>query len=531
MVKVLHDLIKNAASQKPDKIAVLHKGKGLNYGQILENSYKLAHTLLDGGIQKGDRVCFYLEKKFEKVISIFGISLSGGVMVPIRRLSSAAQAAHILKDSGARVLITTSSRVPSLLEHLKQMQILNVVIVMDKFEHISIPGISVVSWDEIMNSGQTPSLDPGVIGSDIAAILYTSGSTGMPKGVILSHQNIVSGANVVSEYLKINKDDRLLSILTFGFDYGLNQLITSFFNCAQIVLLDYLFPKDILVAAEKFKITGLAAVATTWIQLLQISWEGIQLDSLRYITNTGGSIPAEYVAKLRERLPNTEIFLMYGLTEAFRSTYLDPSLVDKYPTSIGKAVPGEEIMVLDKNDQPVKFGQVGELVHRGTLVAQGYWGDPKLTKIRFRNNPQQSGDIPIKETVVYSGDYVRIDNDGYLYFVGRKDEMIKCAGNRISPTEVEEIIYNSGSVSDVAVFGIPHDIYGQAVYAVVSPMDGHNITASRLKKYCGGNMPPYMIPGEIQIWETLPRNANGKLDRSAIKKEVYTKLGINMGHG
>jgi acyl-CoA synthetase (AMP-forming)/AMP-acid ligase II len=383
MVRVLHDLIIYAASQGPDKIAVLHKDKCLTYGHIYEKSLKLAHALLDIGIKKGDRICFYLEKRFEKVVSIFGISLSGGIMVPIRRLSRAAQAAHILKDSGARVLITTSSRVPSLMDHLQQMQMLTTVIVMDKFENISIPGVSVISWSEIMNKEQTTCIAPYVIEPDIAAILYTSGSTGMPKGVVLSHQNIVSGANVVSEYLHINKEDRLLSILTFGFDYGLNQLTTSFLHCAQMVLLDYLFPKDILKAVEKYEITGLAAVATTWIQLLQTSWEDMQLDSLRYITNSGGSIPVNYISELRKRLPKTDIYLMYGLTEAFRSTYLKPTLVDKFPSSMGQAVPGQEIMVLDRNDQPVKPGQVGELVHRGALVAQGYWGDPELTKVRF----------------------------------------------------------------------------------------------------------------------------------------------------
>lgn len=524
---IFQDLILNATEKIPDKVAIIHNHNEQTYEQIYSRSLQLGNVLLKNGLQRGDRVCFYLEKRLEKVISIFGIALCGGVMVPIRRLAKARQVLHIVNNSGAHVLITTSSRMAALLENISQMPFLKSVVLIDAVDKLPISeAITVIDWNDIMENGLKHRIDIGVSERDIAAILYTSGSTGEPKGVVLSHQNIVAGAKKVAEYLNIGLDDRILSILTFSFDYGLNQLTTSVLCCAQLVLLDYVFPRDVIRAVDRFKITGLAAVPTIWIQLLQMSWDGSGMENLRYITNSGGSVPAHYVAELRKRLPETDVYLMYGLTEAFRSTYLEPSLVDSYPASIGKAIPGEEIMILDESGKPVEPGQVGELVHRGVLVSQGYWNDPGLTEIRFRANPLQPREVPIPEVVVYSGDFVRIDEDGFLSFVGRKDEMMKCAGNRISPTEVEEIIYSSAQVADVVAFGIPHEVYGQNVAAVVSPRSGHHVSAETLKKFCSATMPPYMVPGTIEIWDTMPRHDNGKLDRSAVKKAVYERLGL-----
>ena len=526
MIRTVSDLLIQAAITNPEKEAVFHKDKALTYGRIYEQSHNVAQNLMRLGIKKGDRVCFYLEKRLEKVIAIFAVSLAGAIFVPIRRLSQPAQAIYIVNDCRASVLITTSSRLKSLKDGLHNLK---GVISVDPL-HSFKPEFNVIGWHEAVADNSLRQKPPALIPSDIAAILYTSGSTGQPKGVVLSHQNIVAGAQIVSEYLKINKNDRLLSILTFGFDYGLNQLTTSFLNCAQLVLFDYLFPKDILKVVAEYQITGLAAVATTWIQLLQVSWED-SMSSLRYVSNSGGTVPVEYVKKLRERIPEADIYLMYGLTEAFRSTYLDPSMVDQRPSSIGKAVPGEEIMVIGKNDNPVKTGETGELVHRGQLVAQGYWGDPELTAKRFRKNPLQLPDVPIDEIVVYSGDFVKMDDEGYLYFEGRKDEMIKSAGNRISPTEVEEILYSTGFVSEAVAMGIPHEIYGQVVVVVLSLLPKEKKSEKDILVYCRKNMPAYMIPQEIKIWTNLPKNTNGKLDRAAIKKRVYSNLGITVGHG
>jgi acyl-CoA ligase (AMP-forming) (exosortase A-associated) len=529
--RVVSDIILSARDACPDKTAALRRNNTITYAEACEGSVRLGGCLRDLGVVKGDRVCFYLEKMFEKIMSIFGICMAGGVFVPINRLSKLNQAVHILNDSGARVLITTANRIPPLMSVIQEIKGLEIIISIGSARDVEIPDhLSLIEWEEIMARGSGSMPRVHVTEHDLAAILYTSGSTGRPKGVVLNHLNIMAGTRKISEYLKITPDDRLLSILSFGFDYGLNQLTTAFGQCAQIVLLDYLFPRDIIRAVERYGITGLASVAATWIQLLQVPWEGTAMSSLRYVTNSGGAIPAHLVLELKRRLPDTEIFLMYGLTEAFRSTYLPPELVGRHPTSIGRAVPGEEIMVLDLNDRPVKPGETGELVHRGVLVSQGYWNDPELTRIRFRENPLQPAEVPLREMVVYSGDQVRIDEEGLLYFIGRWDEMIKCAGNRISPTEVEEVIYQYSGVADAVALGIPHETYGQSVLAVVSPTGSAALSVADILGYCREQMPSYMVPGELEIWESLPRNSNGKLDRSAIRKAVMGRKELRVAH-
>ena len=322
----------------------------------------------------------------------------------------------------------------------------------------------------------------------------------------------------------MSKIDRVLSVLTFAFDYGLNQLISSVLFRAQLILINYLFPKDIITAIRKYQITGLAAVPTIWLKLIEPEWDAADLKCLRYITNSGGALPVHAVNELARRFPQTDIYLMYGLTEAFRSTYLHPSLVQRCPTSIGKALPGEEVMVVDANDQPVKRGEIGELVHRGSLVGKGYWGDPEKSMKRFRRNPLQSDKQVIDEIVAYSGDFVKEDDNGLLYFIGRKDEMIKCAGNRISPNEVEEIIYESRLVSTIIAFGVPDEILGQTIAIVVVAIDQNDHIKESILQFCRKNMPHFMVPSHIFTWEAIPLTSNGKPDRTKIKAVVLKKL-------
>lgn len=525
IIRVIPDIIEFAAERQPEKKALLHNDDSRLYMDIYAQSFQLAGFLNNTGVKKGARICIFFEKRMEKVIGIFGISISGCILVPIRRLSTTYQAVHIISDCEAEVLITTPSRARQLSDQIHRMPSLKTIILLDKTDTIiPIENIPIFNWNDIMAQPPASARRIQINEQDLAAILYTSGSTGKPKGVILNHLNIVQGAKKVTEYLRIREEEKILGILSFGFDYGLNQLTTAFLNCAQLILLDYLFPKDILNTVGKYSITGLAAVATTWIRLLQIPWHSFQLDTLRYITNSGGAIPKNYVAELRKRLPKTDIFLMYGLTEAFRSTYLDPSLIDKHPTSIGKAIPGEEIIIIDKDNRPVKPGQIGELVHRGLLVSKGYWGDPELTAIRFRPSPFQNNKEPLPETVVYSGDQVKVDEEGFLFFIGRKDEMIKVAGNRISPNEIEDAMYRIAGIAKVVAFGIPDELYGQTVFAVISLLPGHRLDIHQIKKQCAVEMPAYMIPKDIEVWQEIPLNDNGKIDRAAVKTNVLKKV-------
>jgi acyl-CoA ligase (AMP-forming) (exosortase A-associated) len=375
------------------------------------------------------------------------------------------------------------------------------------------------TWDELVSDHNSTQLHR-VIDADMAAILYTSGSTGSPKGVVLSHRNLVTGAHSVAQYLANNAEDRLLAVLPLSFDYGLSQLSTAFHAGASVVLLDHLFASDVVAAVADEQITGLAAVPPLWTQLADLSWPG---ESLRYITNSGGAMPAITLGKLRMQLPRTQVFLMYGLTEAFRSTFLPPSELDRRPGSIGKAIPNAEVLVVGADGTECAANVPGELVHRGALVAMGYWNAPDLTAQRFRVAPDSASELSIPEIAVWSGDTVRKDEDGYLYFIGRNDEMIKTSGYRVSPTEIEEVILQSPLAAEAVAFGIPHPTLGQAIAVIiVAPADGHGDTQALLDM-CRKLLPAFMVPVHVEWRSTLPRNPNGKYDRKRLAIEVRTQ--------
>ena len=357
------------------------------------------------------------------------------------------------------------------------------------------------------------------IDTDIAAILYTSGSTGKPKGVVLSHRNIIAGAESVAEYLNIQSCDRLLAALPFSFDYGLNQLTTCLLKGATCVLMDYLLPKDVINALEKYQITGLAAVPPLWAQLADLNWPESIDQHLRYMTNSGGKMPKAVLQKLRSKTPSAQFFLMYGLTEAFRSTYLPPEQIDIRPDSMGKAIPNAEIMVVREDGSACAPHEPGELVHRGSLVSLGYWNDTAKTAERFKPVPDQLSGLPLTEIAVWSGDTVTMDEEGYLYFVGRRDDMIKTSGYRVSPSEIEEVIYASGLIKEAAAIGIEHATLGQAVVVVVSPQPDSDFNPQALIDTCKANLPNFMIPAKIEVLADLPRNPNGKIDRKILSHQ------------
>jgi acyl-CoA ligase (AMP-forming) (exosortase A-associated) len=353
----------------------------------------------------------------------------------------------------------------------------------------------------------------------MAAILYTSGSTGKPKGVVLSHRNMVAGAKSVAEYLKNTPDDRILSVLPLSFDYGLSQLTTAFHVGATNVLMNYLMPRDIIDTVAEEKITGLAAVPPLWIQLVQSKWP--RDISLRYITNSGGAMPRATLDSLRNILPDTEVFLMYGLTEAFRSTFLPPGEVEVRPDSIGKAIPNAEVLVVRDDGSLCAAGEPGELVHRGALVSMGYWNDPEKTAERFKPLPSRQSGLTIPELAVWSGDTVRMDEEGFLYFIGRRDEMIKTSGYRVSPTEVEEVIYGTELVGETAAVGVPHPVLGQAIVLIATPRTGSVLDQDALLAACKLHLPAFMLPSRIECREgNLPRNPNGKIDRKLLAQAL-----------
>jgi acyl-CoA synthetase (AMP-forming)/AMP-acid ligase II len=296
-------------------------------------------------------------------------------------------------------------------------------------------------------------------------------------------------------------------------------LTTAFVVGASVVLLEYLLPRDVVAALARHRITGLAAVPPLWNQLARLAWPAEAAESLRYITNSGGAMPRPTTAALRAALPQTRVYLMYGLTEAFRSTYLPPDQVDVRPDSIGRAIPNTEIMVVREDGTECAPGEPGELVHRGALVGLGYWNDPEKTAERYRPAPGQPPELPNPEIAVWSGDQVRCDAEGYLYFVSRKDEMIKTSGYRVSPTEIEEVVYATGLVAQAAALGVPHPIIGQAVVVVVQPSQAP-LDVEAVLAHCRRELPTFMVPALVLAREELPRNQNGKIDRKALATDL-----------
>ncbi len=520
MARLLHELIVEQADRRPAAAAIVHRQAVLDYAGLAKQMEGAARGLLALGLKRAERIAVFLPKRLETVAALFGAAAAGGVLVPVNPLLKPEQVAYILRDCNVRILITARDRADTLNLHLAECPDLHTLVLVDETVTPSNPyPVQAISWLALLTTagGRPPAR---AIDADMATILYTSGSTGKPKGVVLSHRNMLAGAHSVAEYLDNRAEDRILAVLPFSFDYGLSQLTTAFMAGARAVLMDYLLPRDVITTVVREGITGLAAVPPMWVQLAQLDWPAAAAESLRYFTNSGGAMPRATLAALRRALPNTTPFLMYGLTEAFRSTYLPPEEIDRRPDSIGKAIPNAEILVVREDGTPCAPGEPGELVHRGSLVSQGYWNDPVKTAERFRPAPGRNPGLPLVELAVWSGDTVRADEEGFLYFVGRKDDMIKTSGYRVSPTEIEEVLYGSGRVAEAAALGIPHPALGQAVVAVVKPLRDH-FSENDLVNHCKQHLPNFMVPLQIVTRPTdLPRNANGKIDRKILAGEL-----------
>lgn len=514
-------LIRESAKRNPGKEALVHGDERLTYGQVARRVAGLATALRSGLIERGDRVGIYLEASVPQVISIFGISQAEGVYVPINALLHAEQVAHIARDCRMKGLITTRAKLAEMAEAIPEIPSLQFLILTGEAPASSSTSQPAFYQFDDMCAAEPPTFwRENSIEKDLAAILYTSGSTGKPKGVMLSHGNVVAGSRIVSTYLGISEQERILAVLPFSFDAGMNQLMTAFERGGTLVLINFVFAREIVQMLIKERITGLAGVPTLWSLLAQpnSTLDRQPLPHLRYITNTGGRMPQAVLKVLRQVLPGTTVFLMYGLTEAFRSTYLPPEDLDKRPTSIGKAIPDTEILVLSENGEVCKPGEVGELVHRGPTVSLGYWNRPEETARALRPNPLLPPEMGDCERVCYSGDLVQTDEEGFLYFVGRRDTMIKSSGFRISPTEVEEVLFQTGKLLGAAVIGIPDDVLGQTIKAFVVPRDGNVLDVDSILATCAEKMPRYMVPKAIEVLTELPKTSSGKVDYPALRR-------------
>ena len=517
---LLHHLPARAAALWPAQRALTSGEQHITFAELQAQVSALAAGLLSLQLDRGARVAVFLEKRVEAVVASFAVPAAGGVLVPVNPLLKPAQLAHILQDSGAQVLVTSASRAVQLDAVLAKCPDLRHLVVCDGVASTGVGSVRSHPWTDLMQAPQNGL--PAALETDVAAIFYTSGSTGRPKGVVLSHRNLVAGAGSVAGYLENTPDDTLLAALPLSFDAGFSQLTTAFLVGARVVLLNYLLPRDVLHVMAREQVTGLTAVPPLYMQLAALDWPAEATRSLRYWANTGGRMPRATLERLRELAPRAAPYLMYGLTEAFRSTFLPPSQVDAQPDSIGRAIPNVEILVLRDDGTECDADEPGELVHRGPLVAMGYWNRPEETAQRFRALPGalvagREG-VAASEVAVYSGDTVRRDAEGFLYFVGRRDEMIKTSGYRVSPTEVEEAVYASGLVREVLAVGVAHETLGQVIHVAAVAVESINTDA--LLAHCRALLPGYMVPVAVH-WSTepLPRNPNGKLDRPRWKAD------------
>ena len=485
----------------PDAPAIEDAAGVLDYAGFDRAVGTLAAALQARGLVAGDRVACWIAKTRLACLLPLACARAGLVHVPINPLLKREQVAHILADSGAALLIAGTARA----ETLTTDDVGSCALIVEEGE-----GAGLLDGDAAL-----PASDADT--DALVALLYTSGSTGRPKGVMLSHANLWLGAVSVAHYLRLDSSDRTLCVLPLSFDLGQNQLLSTWAAGGCAVPFDYLLARDVVRAVERHAISALAGVPPLWLQLADVPWPPETARRLRRISSSGGRLDAPLIGRLRALFPAADLYSMYGLTEAFRSTFLDPALVDAHPESIGQAIPFAEVLVLRPDGEVAGDDEPGELVHAGPLVAQGYWNDPERTALRFRPAPRAASH---SGTAVWSGDTVTRGADGLLRFVGRDDEMIKTAGNRLSPQEIEDAALASGAAVEAVALGVPDPALGQAIVLVARAAEGVADADRMLAGHFRRAMPNFMQPRRV-IWrDALPRNPNGKFDRVAIRAEL-----------
>ncbi|BBO67291.1 AMP-dependent ligase [Desulfosarcina alkanivorans] len=510
---LVHNFLENSAIHFRNKIALVSGEQRITYHDLDDVSNNLARFLIDIGIKRQERIIICLENSIEAVISIFGVLKAGAVFVIVNPNIKAPKLSHILNDSGATALIAGNKKREDLSKvTTKERSKLNLLWVNDFAQDESEQELNIVShqWIDAVTCRSNCAL-PRTIDVDLATIIYTSGSTGEPKGVVSAHYNIVNVSRSISSVLGNTKNDVILNMLPLSFDYGLYQIImAASFGGTVVLEKSFTFPYSVLKKIEQEKVTGIPIVPTIAALLLQFDLSKLKLGSLRYITNTADALPIAHTKKLQSVLPHVKIYSMYGLTECKRVSYLPPEYLTSKPTSVGIPIPNEEVFVVDEDGHEVETGKVGELVVRGINVMQGYWNCPEETARTFRPGRYRG------ETLLYSGDLFKRDEDGFLYFIGRKEYMIKSKGERISPKEIENIICSLENVIEAAVIGVADNLLGQAIKAFIVSKN-NSLNKEDVLRYCKEKLEPVLLPKYIEFVSFLPKSSSGKIDKKRLK--------------
>ncbi len=537
-MNLVQNFLENSAARLPDKVALICGEQRLTYQQINQSADQLAAALLDKGIKRQDRVVIFLDNSAESVISLFGILKAGAIFIMLNPTMKSKKLNYILKDSGAKALITHANKSRILEDALNELPDLEHILWLGRSKQLPKKNLSTItfhSWDDIFSAlcpmpyalrplpsapyplpsalcAMPSALCSPSIDLDLATIIYTSGSTGEPKGVMSAHYNVVAAARSITQYLENTEKDIILDALPLSFDYGLYQVIMAFLFGGTVVLeKSFVYPYKILERLVQERVTGFPIVPTIAAILLQMQdLSRFDFSSLRYITNTAAALPVSYIRKLQSAFPQVTIYSMYGLTECKRVSYLPPHELDNKPTSVGIPMPNEEVFIMNEEGEEVGAGKVGELVIRGSNVMQGYWNAPEETARTFRPG-RYNGD-----TLLYSGDLFRRDEEGFLYFVARKDDMIKTKGERVSPKEIENILCEMEGVVEAAVIGVPDEIFGQAIKAFIVKDKENRLNEKTVQKHCTLNLEPFMLPKYIEFRDTLPKSSSGKIDKKKL---------------
>ena len=504
---LVNHYLEYSAARFPDKVALIHQGKRLTYAGIETMANRLAAALIREEVEKGDRVAVFMDNSIEAVVSIFAVLKAGAAFMMINHTTKSEKLEYIMNDSSARVILTQGN-ITGVLKNIECPHLKSIVVA---GPHSS--GLQCAAYEDIMASGRNETVVSGCIDLDLASIIYTSGSTGSPKGVMLSHLNMVTAAHSITTYLENTGDDIIINMLPLSFDYGLYQVLMGFKIAGTVVLeKSFTYPYQVVDTIIREKVTGFPGVPTIFAILLRMkNVDKYDFSSVRYITNTAAALPVSHIKRLGELFPEAKLYSMYGLTECKRVSYLPPEELDSRPASVGRGMPNQEVYIVNENAEKIGPGEVGELVIRGTNVMLGYWEMPDETARCLK-----PGKLP-GEKLLYTGDLFRMDEDGYLYFVARKDDIIKCKGQKVSPKEIENVLYSLDGVLEAAAIGVPDEILSQAVKVYISLEKGSKLTEKNILRYCSQHLENFMVPKYVEIMPSLPKTSTGKISRQELK--------------
>jgi len=504
---LVQDFLQSSADKFPRKTALVCDGRRLTYQEIDVSSNQVAHALIAHGIKRGDRVAIHLPNSVEAVISIFGVLKAGAIFVVINPTTKRDKLIYLLNDCKATALFAEARHIKLVTEVSTAVPSLKITVLSGTWAaHASDTSDRFSAFEDLWNSH--PSTRPAcpTIDQDLACLVYTSGSTGRPKGVMCGHNNVTFASASIIQYLENVPEDIIINVLPLSFDYGLYQLLMAFRIGGTLVLeRSFAYPAAMLKRIETERVTGFPGVPTMFSLLLQMDLSVYDLSSLRYITNTAAALPPSHIKDLRERFAGVTLYSMYGLTECKRTLWLPPDQLDTRPGSVGIAIPGTEVWVEDDQGNHLGPGEVGQLMIRGSHVMRGYWEKPEPTAARYRPGPTPG------ERTLCSGDLFRMDEERYLYFVSRKDDMIKSRGEKVSPKEIEDVLYSIPGVIEAAVVGVPDPVLGQGIKAFVVVDGKVRLTRQDILRHCRANLENFMQPTIVEFRAELPKTNSGKI--------------------